>query len=140
MAGPEGDRSTVPYDRLLLTVGSVGKLLPVPGVAEHALGFRSIGDGLALHDHLVRQLEMAAAAGGLPGTCGAERDARCTFVVVGAGYTGTEVAAHGQLLTRRSPADTPGCVRSRSAGCSSIPRRACCPSLTGICRPPPPGC
>ncbi len=108
LADPDGIRRSVSYDRLLLTVGSVGKLLPVPGVAEHALGFRSIGDGLALHDHLVRQVEMAAAAGGLPGTCGAERDARCTFVVVGAGYTGTEVAAHGQLLTRAVARRHPG--------------------------------
>ena len=52
-ADPEGNRSTVPYDQLLLTVGSVGKLLPVPGVAEHALGFRSIGEALTLRDHLV---------------------------------------------------------------------------------------
>jgi NADH dehydrogenase FAD-containing subunit len=50
------------YDRLLLTVGSVAKLLPVPGVAEHALGFRSVGEALALRDHLVRQVELAAAA------------------------------------------------------------------------------
>ena len=83
------------YDRLLLTVGTVGNVLPVPGVAEHALGFRSIGEALALRDHLVRQVELAAATAAAD-----ERDARCTFVVVGAGYTGTEVAAHGQLLTR----------------------------------------
>ena len=101
LADPEGNRSTVPYDRLLLTVGSVNKLLPVPGVAEHALGFRSIGEALALRDHLVRQVELAAAAAGPPSAFArAERDARCTFVVVGAGYTGTEVAAHGQLLVR----------------------------------------
>jgi len=31
---------------------------PVPGVAEHALGFRSIGEALALRDHLVRQVEL----------------------------------------------------------------------------------
>ena len=62
-ADPEGTRRTLPYDRLLLTVGSVGKLLPVPGLAEHALGFRSIREGLALRDHLVRQIELAAAAG-----------------------------------------------------------------------------
>ena len=109
---PEGIQRTMSYDRLLLTVGSVGKLLPVPGLAEHAIGFRSIREGLALRDHLVRQIELAAAAGvapaasssgpdGAPGHfAAAEQDARCTFVVVGAGYTGTEVAAHGQLLTR----------------------------------------
>jgi len=109
LADPEGNRSIVPYDRLLLTVGSVNKLLPVPGVAEHALGFRSIGEALALRDHLVRQVELAAAAAGPPsGPARAERDARCTFVVVGAGYTGTEVAAHGQLLARAAARRHPG--------------------------------
>ena len=94
VAGPEGDRSIVPYDRLLLTAGSVSKLLPVPGIAQHSHGFRSIAEALYLRDHLLRQLELAASGDH------AEREARCTFVVVGAGYTGTEVAAHGQLLTR----------------------------------------
>jgi NADH dehydrogenase len=92
---PEGDRDSLTYDRLLLTVGSVNRLLPIPGVAEHAHGFRSIGEALYLRDHLVRQIELADSSDDP-----AEREARCTFVVVGAGYTGTEVAAYGQLLTR----------------------------------------
>jgi NADH:quinone reductase (non-electrogenic) len=92
---PEGTRQQLSYDRLLITAGSVNKLLPVPGVAEHAHGYRSIAEALYLRDHLVRQIELADAADSQ-----AERDARCTFVVVGAGYTGTEVAAQGQLMTR----------------------------------------
>jgi NADH:ubiquinone reductase (H+-translocating) len=92
---PEGSRQAVAYDRLLLTAGSVNKLLPIPGVARHAHGFRSIAEALYLRDHLLRQLELAEACEDR-----AERQARCTFVVVGAGYTGTEIAAHGQLLTR----------------------------------------
>ena len=91
---PEGRSGDLSYDRLLLTMGSVNKLLPIPGVAEHAHGFRGMPEALYLRDHVTRQMELAAAS------CdGAEREARCTFVVVGAGYTGTEVAAHGQLLT-----------------------------------------
>ncbi|HEX6445205.1 MAG TPA: NAD(P)/FAD-dependent oxidoreductase [Streptosporangiales bacterium] len=95
LADPEGERRQVDYDRLLLTVGSTNKLLPIPGVAEHAHGYRTVAEALYLRDHLIRQIELAAVAADQ-----AERDARCTFVVVGAGYTGTEVAAHGQLLTR----------------------------------------
>lgn len=91
---PEGRRGEMGYDRLLLTVGSVNKLLPIPGVAEHAHGFRGMPEALYLRDHVTRQMELAAASSDV-----AESDARCTFVVVGAGYTGTEVAAHGQLLT-----------------------------------------
>jgi NADH dehydrogenase len=92
--GPEGEAGTLAYDRLVLAAGSVNKLLPIPGVAEHAHGFRGLPEALYLRDHVTRQVELAAAADD-PRTCAA----RCTFVVVGAGYTGTEVAAHGQMFT-----------------------------------------
>ncbi|EFL35971.1 dehydrogenase [Streptomyces viridochromogenes DSM 40736] len=92
--GPEGEGGTLSYDRLVLAAGSVNKLLPIPGVAEHAHGFRGLPEALYLRDHVTRQVELAAAADD-PKTCAA----RCTFVVVGAGYTGTEVAAHGQMFT-----------------------------------------
>ncbi len=91
---PEGGIHELGYDRLILAVGSVNKLLPIPGVAEHAHGFRGIAEALYLRDHIIRQVELAARA-----SDPAERDARCTFVVVGAGYTGTEVAAQGPLFT-----------------------------------------
>ncbi|WP_326842019.1 NAD(P)/FAD-dependent oxidoreductase [Streptomyces sp. NBC_01558] len=91
---PEGDSGTLTYDRLVLAVGSVNKLLPVPGVAEHAHGFRGLPEALYLRDHVTRQIELAAGSDDpKSGT------ARTTFVVVGAGYTGTEVAAQGQLFT-----------------------------------------
>jgi NADH dehydrogenase len=91
---PEGGEHSLDYDRLILAAGSVNKLLPIPGVAEHAHGFRSVPEALYLRDHVIRQIELAAATDDQ-----AERDARCTFVVVGAGYTGTEVAAQGPLFT-----------------------------------------
>ncbi|HEX5542125.1 MAG TPA: FAD-dependent oxidoreductase, partial [Micromonospora sp.] len=90
------------YDRLILAVGSVNKLLPIPGVTEHARGFRGLPEALYLHDHIVRQVELADATDDP-----AEQEARCTFVVVGAGYTGTEVAAHGQLFTEALVAQHP---------------------------------
>ncbi|MCN0151268.1 NAD(P)/FAD-dependent oxidoreductase [Salinispora arenicola] len=93
---PEGDRNRIAYDRLVLAVGSVNKLLPIPGVTEYAHGFRGLPEALYVHDHVVRQIELAEQA-----TDPAEQRARSTFVVVGAGYTGTEVAAHGQLFTDR---------------------------------------
>jgi NADH:quinone reductase (non-electrogenic) len=92
--GVEGGSGRLDYDRLVLAVGSVNKLLPIPGVAEHAHGFRGIPEAVYLRDHLTRQIELAATSDDP-----AERTARCTFVVVGAGYTGTEVVAQGQLLT-----------------------------------------
>ncbi|KOV66713.1 NADH dehydrogenase [Streptomyces sp. AS58] len=91
---PEGGGGTLGYDRLVLAAGSVNKLLPIPGIAERAHGFRGLPEALYLRDHVTRQVELAAAEGN-PAGCAA----RCTFVVVGAGYTGTEVAAHGQMFT-----------------------------------------
>jgi NADH dehydrogenase len=100
--GPEGGTGAMAFDRLVLAAGSVNKLLPIPGVAEYAHGFRGISEALYLRDHITRQLELAAATDDHD-----ERDARCTFVVVGAGYTGTEVAAQGQLLTTRLAGQLP---------------------------------
>ena len=102
-AGPEGSAGQVDYDRLILTVGSVNKLLPVPGLADYAVGFRSMAEAMYLGDHIIRQLELASVAADPE-----ERRARTTFVVVGAGYTGTEVTAHGQLLTTRLARTLPG--------------------------------
>jgi NADH dehydrogenase len=101
-ANPEGMAGSLRYDRLVLTVGSVNKLLPVPGVTRYAHGFRGLAEALYLRDTLVRQIELAD---------GAEPDearARTTFVVVGAGYTGTEVAAAGVLFTDSLTRQHPG--------------------------------
>jgi NADH dehydrogenase len=99
---PEGMAGALRYDRLVLTVGSVNKLLPIPGVTKYAHGFRGLPEALYLRDTLVRQIELAD---------GARRDearARTTFVVVGAGYTGTEVAAAGVRFTQALAREHPG--------------------------------
>ncbi len=87
---PEDNLHTIGYDQLVVALGSVNKLLPVPGVTDHAHGYRSLAEAIYLRDHLLRQVEIADARDDPT-----EREARCTFVVVGAGYTGTEVAASG---------------------------------------------
>jgi NADH:quinone reductase (non-electrogenic) len=91
---PDGGRGRLTYHRPVTAAGSVNKLLPVPGVTEYAHGFRGIAEALYLRDHIVRQIEMADVAADET-----ERAARATFVVAGAGYTGTEVAAQGVLFT-----------------------------------------
>jgi NADH:ubiquinone reductase (H+-translocating) len=91
---PEDRTVEIDYDRLVIAAGSVNKLLPIPGIADHAHGFRGMAEAMYLHDHLTRQVELARTTDDE-----AERAARLTFVVVGAGYTGTEVLVHGQRLT-----------------------------------------
>lgn len=99
---PEDNAGSLSFDRLVLAAGSVNKLLPIPGLAEHGHGFRGVPEALYFRDHVTRQIELAAAT-----TDQKERDARCTFVVVGAGYTGTEVAAQGPAFTEALAARHP---------------------------------
>jgi NADH dehydrogenase len=91
---PDGRTASVRYHRLIIAAGSVNKLLPVPGVTMYAHGYRGIPEALYLRDHVTRQIEMASTTDDEE-----ECRARSTFVVVGAGYTGTEVAAQGVLYT-----------------------------------------
>lgn len=106
--GPEGSSGQVAYDRLILTAGSVNKLLPVPGITDYAHGFRTMAEAMYLRDHIICQLELAAVAADAT-----EREARCTFVVVGAGYTGTEVTAQCQLMTTKLAKRLPGLTGQR---------------------------
>jgi NADH dehydrogenase len=86
--------SEVGWDRLVLAPGSLTRTFDIPGLAQHGLGLKNLAEAVYLRDHVLRQLEYAS-------TCPdpAERRARCTFVVCGAGYTGTELAAQMRLFT-----------------------------------------
>jgi NADH dehydrogenase len=76
------------YKQLVVALGAVSRTLPVPGLAEHGLGFKSLADAIYLRNHVLRQLEDAAAAREPE-----ERSAHLTFVFVGAGYAGVEALA-----------------------------------------------
>jgi NADH dehydrogenase len=88
------EQATIPWDRLALTTGSVTRTLPTPGLGMHAVGLKNLVEADFLHDHVLRQLELADATTDLE-----ERRARLTFVAVGAGYAGTEAAAQLQWMT-----------------------------------------
>src|SRR4051794_31447274 len=96
---------TVPYGALVLALGSVTGFSAVPGMAEHAIGVRSLGDAFYLRN---RALSMLEEASNEPDP---ERQrALLTFVVVGGGSTGAEVAAElADLLhtARRTFANLP---------------------------------
>src|SRR4051794_38776084 len=84
------------WDRLALTTGSVTRTFPTPGLDSHGLGLKNLVEAEYVHDHVLRQLELADSTRDPE-----ERRARLTFVVVGAGYTGTETAAQLQWMTIR---------------------------------------
>ncbi|MGA8747118.1 MAG: NAD(P)/FAD-dependent oxidoreductase [Solirubrobacterales bacterium] len=86
-----GDLETLPYDQLLLSVGSVSRVLPVPGLAEHAVGFKSLADAIWLRNHVVETLEEANAT-----EDPARREELLTYVFVGGGYAGLEALAELQ--------------------------------------------
>ncbi|HEV8426063.1 MAG TPA: NAD(P)/FAD-dependent oxidoreductase [Actinomycetes bacterium] len=99
---PDGSTRELAWDRLVLAPGGVSRTFNVPGVADHALGLKTLAEATYLRDHVLRELDNADAADDP-----ARRRACCTFVVVGAGYSGTETAAQMQLVTSRAAADYP---------------------------------
>jgi NADH dehydrogenase len=87
----EGESEEIPYDQLLLAVGSVSRVLPVPGLSEHAIGFKSLADAIWLRNHVVETLEAANAT-----EDPARRDELLTYIFVGGGYAGLEALAELQ--------------------------------------------
>lgn len=132
---PDGQRAGLDYDRLLIATGSVNKLLPIPGVADHAHGFRSVAEALYLRDHMIQQIELADSTEDPK-----EREARLTFVVVGAGYTGTEVAAQGVLMTTALAAKHPRLAGSPPDGSLWTPPNTYCLAFTQACPELPSSC
>ncbi len=86
-----GEDETVPYDQLLVALGSVSRVLPVPGLNEHAVGFKSLADAIYLRNHVVETLEEANAT-----EDPARRDRLLTYAFVGGGYAGLEALAELQ--------------------------------------------
>ncbi|HEV8180324.1 MAG TPA: NAD(P)/FAD-dependent oxidoreductase [Gaiellaceae bacterium] len=87
VATDEGPQ-TVSWRELVLALGAVPRTLPIPGLSEHALSFKTLADAIHLRNHVLHQLEAADAA-----LDEEERSRRLTFVFVGAGYAGVEALA-----------------------------------------------
>ncbi len=91
----DGGLLTVLYEVLVVALGAVSRTLPIPGLADHALGFKTLADAIHLRNHVLRRLEAAAAA-----TSEGHRRRELTFVFVGAGYAGVEALAELADLVR----------------------------------------
>jgi len=91
----EEDALTVQYSNLVIALGAISRTLPIPGLAEHALGFKSLADAIFLRNHVLRRLEAAAST-----TSDEQRGRELTFVFVGAGYAGVEALAEMADLVR----------------------------------------
>jgi len=93
----------VQYRDLVIALGSISRALPVPGLAEHAMGFKDLADAIALRNHVLRRLEAADVA---PDETHRHRE--LTFVFVGAGYAGVEALAELSDLVRDALRYYPG--------------------------------
>jgi NADH dehydrogenase len=85
---PIGDAYEFEYDIVVVTAGAVSRTFPIPGVADQAIGLKTIEEAVAIRDRVLTNFDKAA---NLP--AGPERDRLLTFVVVGGGFAGIEVFA-----------------------------------------------
>jgi len=88
-----GREEELPYDQLIVALGSTSRTLPIPGLAEHAVGFKTLSEAIALRNRVLFMLEQAESEDDE-----ATRRALLTFVFVGAGYAGLEGLAECQDL------------------------------------------
>ncbi|NYT94179.1 NAD(P)/FAD-dependent oxidoreductase [Salinispora sp. H7-4] len=90
-----GPTREIRYDQVVIAPGSVSRTLPIPGLHEHGIGFKTIGEAIYLRNHVLDRLDVAAAT---PDP--ALRQRALTFVFVGGGYAGIEALAEMEDMTR----------------------------------------
>jgi NADH dehydrogenase len=95
---------TLHYDQFVIALGSVSRVLPIPGLAEHALGFKTLADAIAVRNRALLNLEIAES---LPDD--ESRREYLTFMYVGAGYAGVEGIAELQDYVADILDDYPRC-------------------------------
>ncbi len=92
---PDGGTVRLDYDVLVVTAGSWSRVLPIPGLAEHGIGFKTVQEAIYLRNHVLSRLDVATQ------TQDPElRRAALTFVFVGAGYAGVEALGELEDLAR----------------------------------------
>jgi NADH:quinone reductase (non-electrogenic) len=91
----EGPATQMAYDHIVVAPGSVSRTLPVPGLRERGIGFKTIGEAIYLRNHILDRLDVAAV------TPDPEvRKAALTFVFVGGGFAGIEALAEMEDVVR----------------------------------------
>ena len=86
--GPSLPTEALPYDHLVLALGSIPNYYGLPGLAEHSFALKTLEDATRLRNHVIALLEHAAEEPNEK-----ERARQLTFVVAGGGFAGTEVIA-----------------------------------------------
>ncbi len=91
----EGEPYWVTYDHLIIGLGSVARTLPIPGLAEQAIGFKNVEEAIAVRNHILNRIEVASS------TWDPElRRRMLTFVFVGGGFAGVEALGELEDIAR----------------------------------------
>lgn len=90
-----GDPYQLPFDYLVVAMGSVSRTFPIPGLAEHGIGMKSVEEAISLRNHVIAQLDKAEST-----TDEKVRKQALTFVVVGGGFAGVETIAEVEDMAR----------------------------------------
>ncbi|NGO49196.1 NAD(P)/FAD-dependent oxidoreductase [Streptomyces sp. YC419] len=85
----------ISYDQLVLAPGSISRVLPVPGLADHGIGFKTVEEAIGLRNHVIEQMDIASST-----RDPAIRDAALTFVFVGGGFAGVEALGELEDMAR----------------------------------------
>src|SRR5512138_3209013 len=93
----DGHTRTLSYDHVVIACGRSVNLGAVPGMSDHAFALKSVGDAMALRSHVIQQLENAEVTADP-----AQRRWYLSFLVIGAGFSGVEVAGEINDLVRHS--------------------------------------
>jgi NADH:ubiquinone reductase (H+-translocating) len=101
----DGEHLDLAYDQLIVALGSVSRTLPIPGLAEHAIGFKSLMDATALRNQVLSCLDIAESL-----EDPMLRAEYLGFVFVGAGYAGVEGLAELQDFAAQAIEMYPRCA------------------------------
>jgi NADH dehydrogenase len=104
----DGELLELAYDQLLITLGSISRMLPIPGLAEHATGLKSLTDAIALRNQVLTCFDIAESL-----EDPALRAEYLGFVFVGAGYAGLEGLAELQDFAAQAIELYPRCRAER---------------------------
>lgn len=97
-----GDTLTLEYDQLVVALGSVSRTLPIPGLAEFAIGFKYVEEAINLRNRVLGRIARAATTND-PHL----RERLLTFVFIGGGFAGVEAFAETEDMARAALRDYP---------------------------------
>lgn len=101
----DGTERTIVFDQIVYALGAITRAFPTPGLAENAVGFKSVEEALYLRNRVIDSVAQAADAG-----LADDRQKYLTFVVIGGGYTGVEAMTELMDLSRSALAAHPKLV------------------------------